>query len=103
MHLHASLLNGLDLRLRGVEIVAVGPDAERFAEAALALPFLDRVVARAITAADLPPTHAARELARNGATVALVCAGQRCSLPITDPAQLATRVAAMRGGSAGTG
>ena len=103
MHLHASLLNGLDLRQRGVEIVAIGPDADRFADAALALPFLDRVVARAITAADLPPTHAARELAADGATVALVCAGQRCSLPITDPAQLAARVAVMRGGSAGTG
>src|SRR5579864_3963958 len=36
MHLHASLLNGLDLRLRGVEIVAIGPDADRFADAALA-------------------------------------------------------------------
>jgi uncharacterized protein YyaL (SSP411 family) len=103
MHLHASLLNGLDLRLRGVEIVAIGPDADRFAEAALALPFLDRVVGRAASAADLPGPHAARELALDGTTALLVCAGQRCSLPITDPAQLAARVTAMRAGSPGTG
>jgi uncharacterized protein YyaL (SSP411 family) len=102
MHLHASLLNGLDLRLRGVEIVAIGPDADRFAEAALALPFLDRVVGRAASAADLPGPHAARELALDGTTAALVCAGQRCSLPITDPAQLAARVTAMRTASTGT-
>ena len=95
-------MHGLDLRLRGVEIVAIGPDADRFAEAALALPFLDRVVARAATAADLPATHAARELALDGTTAALVCAGQRCSLPITDPAQLAARATAMRAGTAGT-
>jgi uncharacterized protein YyaL (SSP411 family) len=102
MHLHASLLNGLDLRQRGVEIVAIGPDADRFADAALALPFLDRVVARAAGAAELPGTHASRELALDGTTAALVCAGQRCSLPITDPAQLAARVAAMRTGKTGT-
>jgi uncharacterized protein YyaL (SSP411 family) len=103
MHLHASLLNGLDLRLRGVEIVAIGPDADRFADAALALPFLDRVVARAARAADLPATHAARQLALDGSTAALVCAGQRCSLPVTDPAQIPSRVAAMRGGGASAG
>ena len=47
MYLHASLLNALDLRLRAIEIVAVGPQAGRFADAALAMPFLDRIVARA--------------------------------------------------------
>ena len=47
MYLHASLLNALDLRLRAVEIVAVGPQAHRFADAALTMPFLDRIVARA--------------------------------------------------------
>jgi hypothetical protein len=102
MHLYASLLNGLDLRLRGVEIVAIGPHADRFADAALALPFLDRVVARAAQAADLPSTHAARELSLDGTTAALVCAGQRCSLPITDPAQLMATVEAMRSGRSGT-
>jgi uncharacterized protein YyaL (SSP411 family) len=98
MHLHASLLNALDLRLRGVEIVTIGPDADRFADAALALPFLDRVVARAAQPTDLPSTHAARELALGGETAALVCAGQKCSLPVTDPAQLTATVAGMRPG-----
>jgi uncharacterized protein YyaL (SSP411 family) len=102
MHLHASLLNALDLRLRAVEIVAVGPDADRFADTALALPFLDRVAARAVRTADLPPTHPARELSLGDAeTAALVCAGQKCSLPVTDAGQLIAAVAAARGSRAG--
>jgi uncharacterized protein YyaL (SSP411 family) len=97
MYLHASLINALDLRLRGVEIVAVGPQANRFADAALALPFLDRIVARAARPGDLPPTHPARAVALgDNQTAALICAGERCSLPVTDPAQLATAVAAAR-------
>jgi uncharacterized protein len=97
MYLHASLINALDLRLRGVEIVAVGPQANRFADAALALPFLDRIVARAARPADLPPTHPARAIALgDNQTAALICAGERCSLPVTDPAQLAAAVAAAR-------
>jgi uncharacterized protein YyaL (SSP411 family) len=102
MHLHASLLNALDLRLRAVEIVAVGPDPDRFADTALALAFLDRVVARAARTLDLPPTHPARELSLGDAeTAALVCAGERCSLPVTDAGQLVAAVAAARGSRAG--
>jgi uncharacterized protein YyaL (SSP411 family) len=102
MYLHASLLNALDLRLRAVEIVAVGPNADRFADAALALAFLDRVVARAARTSDLPPTHPARELSLGDAeTAALVCAGQKCSLPVTDAGQLIAAVAAARGSRAG--
>ena len=44
---HVALLNALDLRLRGAEIVLTGPAADRFAQAALKLPFLDRIVLRA--------------------------------------------------------
>ncbi len=51
---HVALLNALDLRLRAAEIVCTGPDAETFARAALKLPFLDRIVLRAASAADLP-------------------------------------------------
>ena len=51
---HVALLNALDLRLRGAEIVVTGPEADRFAQAALKLPFLDRIVLRAASAADLP-------------------------------------------------
>ena len=46
---HMALLNALDLRLRAAEIVVTGPEAERFAQAALKLPFLDRIVLRAAT------------------------------------------------------
>ncbi len=97
MYLHASLLNGLDLRLRAVEIVAVGPQAGRFAEAALAMPFLDRIVARAGGGEDLPQGHPARAVSLAAdATAALVCAGERCSLPVTDVGKLAEAVAAAR-------
>jgi uncharacterized protein YyaL (SSP411 family) len=44
---HAALLNALDLRLHGAEIVATGEEHARFAAAALKLPFLNRSVLRA--------------------------------------------------------
>ncbi len=95
MYLHASLANALDLRLRAVEVVAVGPQAEQFAAVALELPFLERVVMRAARPEDLPAAHAGRTLSlSDGQTVALVCAGQKCSLPITDPHQLIAAAAA---------
>ena len=98
MYLHATLANALDLHLRAVEIVAVGPQADQFAAVALQLPFLERVVLRAATPQDLPPRHAGRNLAlSDGQTVALVCAGQTCSLPISDPHQLTTAAAALGG------
>ena len=102
MYLHASLANALDLRMHGVEIVAVGPQAPRYVEAALALPFLDRVVARAARCTDLPSAHPARAISlAAGETAALICAGERCSLPVTDPAQLAGAVAAAQGSQGG--
>ena len=97
MYLHASLINALDLRLRAVEIVAVGPQADRFAEAALALPFPDRIVGRAARTEDLPAGHPARAVPLGEAqTAALVCAGETCSLPLTDVEQLGAAVAAAR-------
>src|SRR6185312_5076867 len=93
---HVALLNALDLRLRGAEIVAVGADAERFAEAALRLPFVDRIV-RAASAADLPATHPAQvKLHAISGSAAFVCVGERCSLPVMDAGDLAAAVAAMR-------
>ena len=45
---HVALLNALDLRLRAAEIVLHRAGApRRFAQAALKLPFLDRIVLRA--------------------------------------------------------
>ena len=93
---HVALLNALDLRLRGAEIVATGPDAERFAQAALKLPFVDRIVLRARGAAELPATHPAQEkLKAASGSAAFVCVGERCSLPVTEPGVIAQAVAAM--------
>jgi uncharacterized protein len=94
---HVALLNALDLRLRGAEIVATGMEAERFAQAALTLPYLDRIVLRAASSADLPPLHPAQEkLKAARASAAFICVGERCSLPVTDPGEIAATVAAMR-------
>jgi len=96
IYLHASLVNALDLRLRAIEVTAVGPQADQFAAAAFELPFIERVVMRAARPEDLPPAHSGRTLSLSDRrTVALVCAGQKCSLPITEPHQLITVAAAM--------
>jgi uncharacterized protein YyaL (SSP411 family) len=94
---HVALLNALDLRLRGAEIVCTGAEAERFAQSALQLPFIDRIVLRAGAATDLPATHPAQEkLKAMAGSAAFVCVGERCSLPVTAPEQIAPAVAAMR-------
>ena len=93
---HVALLNALDLRLRAAEIVVTGPNAERFAQAALKLPFLDRIVLRAGSAADLPASHPAQEkLKAASGSAAFVCVGERCSLPVMEPAKIAEAVAEM--------
>jgi len=94
---HVALLNALDLRLTGAEIVAVGAETERFARAALKLPFIRRIVVRAASAAELPDAHPAREkLKAVSGSAAFVCVGERCSLPATQPEQIASVDAAMR-------
>ena len=94
---HVALLNALDLRLRSAEIVVTGPDAARLAKAALKLPYLDRIVLRASNAGDLPSSHPAHENFKAApGSAAFVCVGERCSLPITDAAQIAPAVSAMR-------
>ena len=93
---HVALLNALDLRLRAAEIVCTGPDAETFARAALKLPFLDRIVLRAASAADLAAAHPAQEKLKSTAgSAAFICVGERCSLPVTDAGAIAEAVAAM--------
>ena len=95
---HIALLNALDLRLRAAEIVAAGPDAERFAATALALPYLDRIVLRAPDQARLPAAHPAQEMLKSlQGSAAFVCAGERCSLPVSEPSGIAEALAAMRG------
>ena len=61
---HAALLNALDLRLRGAEIVVTGTGARADALArrrAANCRFLDRIVLRAPTAEALPAAHPARD------------------------------------------
>jgi uncharacterized protein YyaL (SSP411 family) len=94
---HVALLNALDLRLRGIEIVVTGRETERFAQAALKLPYVARIVLRATSSADLPASHPAQEklkAAPGGA--AFICVGERCSLPVASPDQVAPAVAAMQ-------
>ena len=94
---HVSLLNALDLRLRGAEIVVTGADADRFAQAALKLPFTDRIVLRARTAAMLPISHPAQEkLKVISGSAAFVCVGERCSLPVTAASEIAAAIVTMR-------
>jgi uncharacterized protein YyaL (SSP411 family) len=100
---HLSVLNALDLRLRGAEIVVTGqgPDAERLLAAARALPFLDRIVLHAPSVDALPASHPARDkvTAAPVAAAAFICVGERCSLPVTQSEQIGQTVAEMRGSS----
>jgi len=94
---HVALLNALDLRLRAAEVVVTGPQAKQFAEVALKLPYLDRVVLRAETAADLASSHPAREkLKAASESMAFICVGQRCSLPIKSANDISSTIASFR-------
>jgi uncharacterized protein YyaL (SSP411 family) len=93
---HVSLLNALDLRLSGAEIVVTGAESDALFTAALKLPFISRIVLRARTAAALPVTHPARDkIAAAPGGAAFVCVGERCSLPVTAPQEIAQTAAAM--------
>ncbi len=93
---HVSLLNALDLRLRGAEIVCTGPQTETFAQAALELPFTERMVLRARDTATLPASHPAQEkLKAIAGSAAFVCVGERCSLPVIEPEKIADAAAAL--------
>ncbi|WP_448950111.1 thioredoxin domain-containing protein [Labrys neptuniae] len=96
---HASLLNALDLKLHGVEIVVIGggESAERLYRAALNQPFPTRIVLRADSLEALPSGHAVRQAGELGEAAAFVCSGQRCSLPVRDETALAETIRAMRG------
>jgi hypothetical protein len=98
--MHLALFNALDLRLRAAEIVIAGEGraAQTLIAAALALPALDRIVLRAPTADALPATHPAQEkIKATSGAAAFVCVGERCSLPVTEPARIAEVVQEMRG------
>ena len=94
---HVALLNALDLRLRGAEIVATGREAECFAQAALKLPFLDRIVLRAESPTTLQPSHPAQEkLKATSESAAFICIAERCSLPVASVDRIASAVTKMR-------
>jgi uncharacterized protein len=94
---HMALLNALDLRLRAAEIVVTG-EADDLVRAALKVPFLDRIVLRAPSAAALPAAHPAQEKIKAAqAPAAFICVGATCSLPVNGAADIAPAVAAMRG------
>jgi uncharacterized protein len=96
---HVSPLNALDLRLRAAQIVVTGEGtaAEALVRAALALPFVDRIVLRAPRPDVLPASHPARDkiAASAGAVAAFVCVGERCSLPVTNADGLVDAVGGM--------
>jgi uncharacterized protein YyaL (SSP411 family) len=94
---HVALLNALELRLRGAEIVVTGADSDALFAAALKLPFVGRIVLRGRTAAALPVTHPARDkIAAAPGGAAFVCVGERCSLPVTSPEAIAEAAMGMR-------
>jgi uncharacterized protein len=99
LYMHLAMLNAIDLRLRGAEIVVTGQGAEAGAllAAARRLPPLDRIVLHAPSADALPTSHPARDkLAAAREPQAFVCVGETCSLPVTDAAAFGDAVAAMR-------
>ena len=96
---HMALLNALDFRLRAAEIVVTGTGeaSQRLVDAALKLPAPERIVVRATKAEALPQNHPARDKIAAAPNAAFVCVGERCSLPVTAPEDLAKAMAAMRG------
>jgi uncharacterized protein len=96
--MHCALLNAIDLRVRGAEIVITGGDsAAALTAAALRLPFLDRSVLRVARADALTASypHYAK-LSAAPAPAAFVCVAQTCSLGVHSPDDLAATLAAMR-------
>ena len=91
---HAATLNALDTRLKLAQIVPVGPREDAFVAAALAVPFPLRTVVRPHAGDPAPEGGilAARKAAAPAEGAAFVCVGERCSLPVTDPAALGAAV-----------
>ena len=99
LYMHMALLNAVDLRLRGAEIVVTGEGtrADALLAAARRRSPLDRIVLHAALAADLPPAHPARDkIAAAAEPLAFVCVGETCSLPATNPAELTAVIDAVR-------
>jgi uncharacterized protein YyaL (SSP411 family) len=99
LYMHMAMLNAIDLRLRGAEIVVTGQGApaDALLAAARRLPPLDRIVFHAPSVEVLPGKHPARaKLDAAHAPQAFVCVGETCSLPVTDASALPEAIEAMR-------
>ncbi|MGO4387756.1 thioredoxin domain-containing protein [Microvirga sp. 2YAF29] len=93
---HTSILNALDLHLRGLTILVTGNKADALYDAALRVPYLDRSTRRLQPGESVGPNHPASALASSSENAqALVCAGQRCSLPVTTSEALKVQVMEM--------
>ena len=91
---HTSVLNALDLHLRGLTIVVTGETQGELTRAALRLPYIERSVCAAADVSGLSDAHPAKAQAQQGkGPQALICAGMSCSLPINSPADLVRRAA----------
>jgi uncharacterized protein len=94
---HIGILNAVDMRLNAAEIVVTGEGADALIAAALRLPFLNRMLLRAASAEALPASHPAQDkLKAVSHAAAFVCVGETCSLPVTQPADIAQVIADMR-------
>jgi uncharacterized protein YyaL (SSP411 family) len=92
---HGSVMNALDLHLRGLSIVISGDNPAPLRDAALALSYLDRSVSTQ-PANQLDEGHPAQGAGADTAgTYALVCASMRCSLPVSTPDALHARARQM--------
>ena len=98
---HAALMNALDFRLRGVEICIVGPQPQALLAAALsrAVSQQDRAGARSAKPGAERRSPLAEEVRRpRTQAAAFICAGERCSLPVTEASEIALRVREMAAG-----
>lgn len=93
---HTSILNALDLHLRGLSILVTGAHAEALHEAALRVPYLERSARRLQPGEGLDENHPAKALASLGSPAqALICSGMHCSLPVSTPDALREQVETM--------
>jgi uncharacterized protein YyaL (SSP411 family) len=78
-------------------VTGQGAAADALIGAALALPYVNRAVLRAPSADALPASHPAQDkLKAMSEAAAFICIGETCSLPVTNPDDIATRADAAR-------
>jgi uncharacterized protein len=95
LYMHMAILNAVDLRLRGAQIVVTGQGAQALAllAAARRRPPLDRIVVEAPSADMLAASHPARDkVTQADGARAYICVGETCSLPVTDPKALVAAI-----------